>query len=326
MKIKKEYIILGIVIIALAAYLAVRETDRVHYRLPQVEQYDDIGITRIKIEKPGAAVELEKQGENWVIARSGRRADTGQIRSMIDAIEHLEITAVVSAGGNYAPYSLDPENRIRVKAWAGQKPVRSFDIGKTAPSYRHTFVRLADDPRVFHASGSFRKDFAKTTDQLRDKTVVAFDAAGINRILAKKGGKTRELVRKESGKKRPETPTKEQAGKTPAPGEQGSRVWTDAGGAVVSEAEVKQLLDRVNGLTCKAFINGRARDDFTDPIYTLVLEGDTEEHTLRIYPMEAEAKNAYPAVSSGTPDPFTLAKSRAEAIMAHFFEEKPAAP
>ena len=36
MKVKKEYIILALVIIALSVYLAMRTSDRTHYKLPDV--------------------------------------------------------------------------------------------------------------------------------------------------------------------------------------------------------------------------------------------------------------------------------------------------
>lgn len=38
MKAKKEYIVLALVIAALVAYLALHETGRVNYRLPELEK------------------------------------------------------------------------------------------------------------------------------------------------------------------------------------------------------------------------------------------------------------------------------------------------
>ena len=51
MKSKKEYIILGIVIAALAAYLGFQKTDRTHYELPVIAQLEAADITEVTITK-----------------------------------------------------------------------------------------------------------------------------------------------------------------------------------------------------------------------------------------------------------------------------------
>ena len=46
MKIKKEYIILAIIIIALSVYLVMRRSDRTLYELPEIPQVSQKEITR----------------------------------------------------------------------------------------------------------------------------------------------------------------------------------------------------------------------------------------------------------------------------------------
>ena len=169
MKVKKEYIVLALVIAALAAYLALHETGRVSYRLPELEKYPDTEITRIQIKQPDGVVTLEKNKDQWYLAGKDQAADKNKVRPMIETIANLELTALVSEGNNYPNYSLGKQRRIHVTAWAGEKQIRAFDVGKTAPSYKHTFVKLPDDPRVYHASGSFRKHFSVSKDELRPK-------------------------------------------------------------------------------------------------------------------------------------------------------------
>ncbi|MCF8036896.1 MAG: DUF4340 domain-containing protein [Desulfobacteraceae bacterium] len=169
MKAKKEYIVLALIIAALAAYLVLHETGRVNYRLPELEKYPDTEITRIQIKQPDGVVTLEKNKDQWYLADKDQAADKNKVRAMIETIGNLELTAVVSEGSNYPNYSLGKQRRIHVTAWAGDKRIRAFDVGKTAPSYKHTFVKLPDDPRVYHASGSFRKQFAVSKEELRPK-------------------------------------------------------------------------------------------------------------------------------------------------------------
>ncbi|MBW2337030.1 MAG: hypothetical protein JRF47_09785, partial [Deltaproteobacteria bacterium] len=49
MKVKKEYIILALVIIALSAYLVMRSSDRTQYQLPDILQAAAKEISRLQI-------------------------------------------------------------------------------------------------------------------------------------------------------------------------------------------------------------------------------------------------------------------------------------
>ena len=167
MKVRKEYIVLAVVLIALGIYLVVNQNDQVHYQLPALKTHQPASITRILIERAGQNLELEKKEEKWQILPQGWTADEDKIKPLLEATGQVELTALVSTGGNDASYGLDNENRIRVTAWAGDEQIRCMDIGKVAPSYQHTFVRVQGHPGVFHAAGSFRTDAAQSPEQLR---------------------------------------------------------------------------------------------------------------------------------------------------------------
>ena len=73
---------------------------------------------------------------------------------MLNVFESLALTALVSESKDYNRYDLNAEKRITVKAWQQETLKRNFDIGKAAPSFRHTFVKIGDESRVFHASAN----------------------------------------------------------------------------------------------------------------------------------------------------------------------------
>jgi hypothetical protein len=68
-------------------------------------------------------------------------------QEMLDTLGGLTLTALVSESKNYALYELDDAQKANVKAWQGDQLKRDVDVGKAAPSFRHTFVRLAGDDR-----------------------------------------------------------------------------------------------------------------------------------------------------------------------------------
>jgi len=56
------------------------------------------------------------------------------------------------------------------------------------------------------------------------------------------------------------------------------------------------------------------KDDFKDPIFTIILKG-IKENKLSIFPMQGEGATEYPCISSATEYPFFLTKYQAENIM-----------
>ena len=61
MKIKKEYIILVIIIIALSLYLILRNPNRTFYELPEIPSVSGKNISKIEIAKTKSAIVLNKR-------------------------------------------------------------------------------------------------------------------------------------------------------------------------------------------------------------------------------------------------------------------------
>ena len=87
MKIKKEYIILAIIIVALSVYLVMRRGDRTLYELPEMPQVSQKEITRLEITKGKTIIDLNKKDNSWQIAPKEYPADADKVNSMLDNIE-----------------------------------------------------------------------------------------------------------------------------------------------------------------------------------------------------------------------------------------------
>jgi hypothetical protein len=309
MKLRKEYVILGALIVALSLYIFLRKGDRSRYELPVLPPIKTADITRIEIDTPSEQIELLRKSGSWVVGEKAYPADEDQVRKIADLIGKLTLTALISDSKNYARYELDEDRRISVKAWNNDQLVRSFDIGKTAPSFRHTFVRIEGDPRVYHGRENFHNLFAKNVDDLRDKRVLSFDQSQIGRIHLE-GEEGAVTLVKAPGAAGGETdapvPTAEKSSR--------SGVWQDSQGKTVDGEKLEQALKELAQLKCKAFIYGRSSADLGAPIYTVSLEG-SETYTLSIFERLETDADDYPAVSSQNDDPFLVQSWRAERIM-----------
>ena len=300
MKIKKEYLILAVVIAALAAYLYQRSADRTHYTLPKLPALAAGDITRVQMTRGAETVTLARQDGRWAIEPQGWPVDPKTAQEVLEAITALNLTALVSESKSYAVYELDDERKANVKAWQGDQLRREFDVGKAAPSFRHTFVRPAGDERVFHAQDNISFRFRMAVDDLRDKSVMTFTPEEIEEVRITQAGATTTLTRKKA-----ESP----AGQ-PAPAD----AWLSADGRPADPAAVQSLLSTLSRLSCEKFITDRDTASFEKPEAVIELKG-AKEHTLKIFaPLSAEDKSR-PAVGSGSDSPFALAEHQLQQLM-----------
>ena len=311
MKIKKEYIILAVVIIALTVYLVMRSSDRTQYRLPDVPQAAAKDISRLQITRGQTTIIINKKDDKWYIAPDEFPADANKVKNMLNAVEKLTLTALVSESKNYNLYDLNEDKKLNVKAWQGEDLKRDFDLGKTASSFRHTFVRPAGDERVFHARGNFKNNFDFSVDDLRDKLVLALNPADIKLIQVIKDQQTLTISKSPAPVVVDNTEAEKKS--DPGPGAKKS-AWQAADGRPVEETAVNQLLNAVFDLRCEKFIIDRQKEDFTSPLFTLQLKGG-QEYSLSIFAKTAEKDTDFPAVSSGSNYPFLLSGSLVDSIM-----------
>ncbi len=308
MKLKKEYLILAVIIVALTLYLVFHRTDRTHYQLPVVPEIAKNAITRLEIKASGHPIVLNKKDDSWYIDPEQYAADPGKVKSILNAIETLNVTALVSESTNYFRYDLSDDKKISVKAWEGNTLCRAFDIGKSAATFRHTFVKLEGNPDVYHARGNFRSTFDQTVDKLRDKTVLAFEVDEIREINILKDQKTTAIRQIEFPV---EDSEKKEADVKPPASEKTQRLWQTAEGKTLAESNIHRLLSTLSGLKCETYIQDRKKEDFKNPDYGVILTG-AEKYSISIFPSTAEETKNHPAISSGNDYPFLLSASQVE--------------
>ena len=302
MKIKKEYTILIAIIIALSLYLILHNPDRTQYQLPKLPDVFSFEISKIEISKPDTSIAMNIKDDIWHIAPQGYPANTDRIINLLDIIEKLPLTALVSESKNYTRYDLNDEKKITVRAWAGDTLRREFEVGKATASRKHTFVKLAGDHRVYQAQGNLRPLFDLTVDRLRDKRVLSFERTEIQEIHIAKGQKSVIFSRKQVPIK---VSAGQEAGDESPPSPKSKTIWQSADGREADELRLNRLLATLSNLRCQKYIDGRKKEEFTKPVYTLKMKG-AREYSLSIFAKtDKDAKNN-PAISSENDYPFIL--------------------
>ena len=311
MKLKKEYFILTAILVALILYLALHQSNRTHYQLPKLSEISGKHISKLEITTKSGSIVFNKEDNTWHIGPKGYRADSTKVKHILNIVENLKLTALVSKSKDYVRYDLGHNKDIRVQAWQGNTLLREFDIGKTAPTFKHTFVKLPDDPNVYHARGNFRQNFDHPVEDFRDKSVLSFAQNSIQEITLTHEKKTISLSRKEI----PETLHEKKDAST-AKGSKASKtktVWEDTKGHEAAPSRISSLLSFLNSLECERYLDDLKKEDLKNPIYTVTLKGEKEYSLLVFSKKDKNAKN-YSATSSENESVFALADTQVDTI------------
>jgi len=337
---KKEYLILAVIIAGLCAYLMIHNENRNNYSLPELKTVAESDITGIAIEQKGKTLQITKANEIWGVTEKSYPADTDKIKALIKTISTLKITALASEKGDLQRYQLDPENRVKVTASGKSNDIRTFEVGKTAPSYNHTFVKLKGDDHIYHAAGNFQRDFDVNVGDLRDKKVLSFDEKTIKEMKFTTSGITRTLVAKPPTLP-PQKTTKEETTEnvtpeniTPendktAPEGATKKTWHFEDNTPGDEASIKKILSTFSTLECNGYTLGDDKKVLAHetPLCHIVLTGE-QEMFFTLFEKNSDGK--YPALSSTTPFPFVLDDYSGEDILSSVetllgIEKKPSA-
>jgi len=330
MKLRKEYVLLALVVVALVLYLSLRSLNHDEEDLPRPVKIEIAKINRLVVtDKENPPVELVKKDEKWFIEPQGYAADSVKSKNMVNAVAELELTALVSESKNYDRYELTPKTRIKIQAFGdGATPLRAFDIGKSAPTLQHTFVMLDGDPKIYHARGQLRTTFAQDLEALRDKTIFDLEKESITALTIQKEGKrlstTKVTPPKPEAQATPEPSpeaTKEAAATatptpTVPPAEPPAPQWQDADGKELDKADIERILGALARLQCDGYLDDAAKAKQTQgqTLATLTIKNDKGEYTLSVFPKADEKADKVPALASTTPYGFMLNEYRLKEI------------
>lgn len=313
---KKEYIVLVVVIIASVLYLTLRNSDRTNYELPEFAEFSSKQISKIELMSPDSTLELIKKDDKWVAGTKEYLVDDKKVADMLSVLGELKVTALVSQSGNYVRYDLSDDKRITVKAWAGTRPERELDIGKVADTFGHTFVKLPANESVYHAEGNFRSKFEISMDDIRDKQVLLFDENEISEALIQAGEQALTLTKKEMTEESSNSTAKEDAGETneEKPRIEAETVWEMLDGEAVEKDAMERLLSALSDLKCSGYLEDSIKEELKNPTHSVVLKGEAKEYAIYLFEKPEEEDSEIPGLSSMNDSPFYLQTWNAEDI------------
>jgi hypothetical protein len=303
MKVKREAIVLILIIAVLSLYLVMEKRGKTYYKLPKLTVIDEKDVSSLTVKKGDVDVVLRRENEKWVILPGGFPADTNIVKNMVEAIGSLSLTALSSESRNYSIYELDETRRIQIEISDGDQILRKVDLGKVISSFNYTFVKLSNDHRVFHAQGNLKSILDRTVSDLRDKVVMKIDEEIVEVVLSE--GEKEVVIVKASA---PESGnlTEKEGGKEQKPLVQ----WIGTDGQKTKDGEIEELIETVSSLRSDDFVENKTKKDYAAPIYKITLRG-TKEYSLSFFGKE---DGRYLVLSSESEYPFFLSEWKTKKI------------
>jgi hypothetical protein len=305
---KKEYLILILLILLFSAYLFLHKENRDHYTLPEISAIDPSQLTGLVLEKKDGAIRFARKDKQWVLTDKEYPADAASVQTMLDALKTLKLSTVVSEKQDVKRYELDDDHRIIVKALKGEESVFEFTLGKTAPTQNHTFVMLKDDKNIYHANGNLKPNFDKTLEDFRDKKVLEFKEASLKRIMLETGGKSKTLIPREeaSEEKKEEAPDKEKSSVT----------WASEDGTPIDHEGLANLLSTLSSLQCQQYLESTDKTGLekSKPLGRIVLETETR---LELMLFKGDQEEQVNGISSMNGYAFELSRFNGKEILSN---------
>ncbi len=262
-------------------------------RIPLLQPWEGT-LTRIEIQVPGETVSVHYRNDAWTLGEEGYPADAGKITRMADALNMLRIEELVSKRGDLERYELDEGRFIEVKAYDGEELLRSIRIGKEAERGIGAYITVSGLSGIFLAGEDLRSLFDTSTDELRNRQVLALNPADIIAVNVQ-GPEDLYSIRRSASE---------------------NEAWQipEAGAGFPDQNKVEQFIGQLARISAVDF-TGPVDTEGSDPGWIFSIQDQESTYELRIFGPVAENENAYLCTSSQSGESFTISSYKAEQLM-----------
>jgi len=171
----------------------------------ELVKFDPDEVQKITLDRgDGNAVELDQEHGVWVIVKPAKyTADQAAVRQFLTSLVGTRIDQFVNdKPSGLSQFGLD-KPRLTISVFAGKQEARqSLMFGaKQSPAEKDAiYVRRGESAPVYTVHSYAFSDVNKSLNDLRDKTLLAFDPAKVERVTVSAGAKSFMLERPADGK------------------------------------------------------------------------------------------------------------------------------
>lgn len=152
---------------------------------------------KLELHGDGKDIVLTRQDDNWKIEQPGPyAADSGSMRTLLSTLRSMRaVDFPADQPTDLTPYGLD-HPRLKVMLYLGKDNAEKSILLGSENEKKEVYVQGSGQPTVYTVSDWVFRDLNKGVDDLRDKSVLAFDRDKITEVqLTRKDGAAVKLVR-----------------------------------------------------------------------------------------------------------------------------------
>jgi Domain of unknown function (DUF4340) len=147
--------------------------------------FDKGAVTSIALEYPDHALALARTDDHhWRLTKPIETdADDATVNNLLTAVAEAQVTRTLDGvGDKLASYGLDPAQTV-LKLGIKDGALPALKVGKNTQVGFSAYVQKGDDSAVQIVGGGLTTGLKKDLKELRDKTVIAFDEAQVQRLV-----------------------------------------------------------------------------------------------------------------------------------------------
>lgn len=173
----RKLVLLAVIAVLAAVYAAqVAVSRRSSARTVRLEADPDRIVVVMGTDED-SALEAVSDGGSWLVGLSSSAvrypADEASVEGMLSALSEIKILGTVSsnAASDADRYGLDESTRITVRAYSGEKLLRTLTVGKNTSTASQCYVQLDGKSAVYLEEKALRGMFSQELSALRSRTV-----------------------------------------------------------------------------------------------------------------------------------------------------------
>jgi hypothetical protein len=250
--------------------------------LPRVKNGAD--EIRIRSTAKNINIKLIHRDGRWFVADSAYPGNAAFLDALVKKLGAMKIAEQITAKENYARYDLDTDRAMEIELLSGGKKLRHVRFGKSAQNQSMLYAGIEGEKGVFLVEGIRMTDLPTDETALRDKTILTFVRADIEKIRAQGQAYSFTLL----------------------PVKDGDKTEWKVDGGVSDTGKAETFAAGFDAITADRFLETKPSGT---PLVTITVSAKGADTTLAIYPKDAEGY--YPAVTSAVGYPFLLSEAKA---------------
>lgn len=171
-KIRKISLLAIIVVLAVIYICQVNFTGKTKIKtLTLNEEIDSLQINNLRI---------YKENGTWVLGEKKYLANETKVQNLVNDVKEIKLLGTASSSQKNAErYGLTDEEKIVVKAFNGEKLLRTIYVGKNTSTNSQSYICVDDKNSIYLAQNALHTNFSVDLDSLRKTEIFSFDSNSV---------------------------------------------------------------------------------------------------------------------------------------------------